>query len=92
MKLDFSPPKEAPEEFRALTFSAPPLVKGQAKPALLASQIYHQGIPPLPADCAAQVSSRLLFEVIFNGFKVVGGACMYAMFTVVCTAVTHVGM
>ena len=51
MKLDFSPPKEAPEEFRALTFSAPPMVKGQGRPALLASQIYHQGIPPPPADC-----------------------------------------
>ena len=51
MKIDFSAPKEAPEEFRALTFSAPPMAKGQGRPALLASQIYHQGIPPLPADC-----------------------------------------
>lgn len=46
MKIDFSPPQEAPEEFRALTFSAPPMAKGQGRPALLASQIYHQGIPP----------------------------------------------
>ncbi|KAL0033640.1 hypothetical protein WJX79_009306 [Trebouxia sp. C0005] len=43
MKIDFSPPSEAPEEFRALTFTAPPMKKGQGKPALLASQIYHQG-------------------------------------------------
>ncbi|KAL3162306.1 hypothetical protein ABBQ32_009993 [Trebouxia sp. C0010 RCD-2024] len=43
MKIDFSPPQEAPEEFRALTFSAPPMAKGQGRPALLASQIYHQG-------------------------------------------------
>lgn len=54
MKLDFSPPKEAPEEFRALTFSAPPMVKGQGRPALLASHIYHQGRPPRPADCNVQ--------------------------------------
>ena len=45
MKIDFSPPSEAPEEFRALTFTAPPMKKGQGKPALLASQIYHQGKP-----------------------------------------------
>lgn len=46
MKIDFSPPSEAPEEFRALTFAAPPMKKGQGKPALLASQIYHQGNAP----------------------------------------------
>lgn len=46
MKIDFSPPSEAPEEFRALTFAAPPMKKGQGKPALLASQIYHQGTCP----------------------------------------------
>lgn len=73
MKLDFSSPKDAPEEFRALSFSAPPVVKGQTRPALLASQIYHQGIPPLPADYAAQVLSLLLFEVISNGLIVLGG-------------------
>ena len=55
MKLDFSPPKEAPEEFRALTFSAPPMVKGQGRPALLASQIYHQGMPSLPADLMSKI-------------------------------------
>lgn len=63
MKLDFSPPKEAPEEFRALTFSAPPTVKGQGRPALLASQIYHQGIPPLAAEYDVQ------------GFGVDNGCC-----------------
>ena len=50
MKLDFSPPSEAPEEFRALTFTAPPMVKGQGRPVLLASQIHHQGTPHLHAS------------------------------------------
>lgn len=43
LKIDFSPPKEAPEEFRALSFVAPPKKQGYTRPALLASQIYHQG-------------------------------------------------
>ena len=47
LKIDFSPPKEAPEEFRALSFIAPPMKQGYTRPALLASQIYHQGNPSL---------------------------------------------
>ena len=43
MKINFSPPSEAPEEFRALNFQAPPAAKGQGRPALLASAIYSQG-------------------------------------------------
>lgn len=43
MKINFSPPSEAPEEFRALNFLAPPAAKGQSRPALLASAIYSQG-------------------------------------------------
>ena len=61
MKLDFSPPSEAPEEFRALTFTAPPMVKGQGRPALLASQIYHQGTPPLHAVYVANHRFHTLY-------------------------------
>ena len=54
MKLDFSNPEDAPEEFRAVTFNAPPAKKGMRMPSLTALEIQTQGkapyprIPPLP--------------------------------------------
>ena len=44
MKLDFSNLEEAPEEFRAVTFNAPPAKKGMRMPSLTALEIQTQGI------------------------------------------------
>lgn len=44
MKLDFSNPEEAPEEFRAVTFNAPPAKKGMRMPSLTALEIQTQGM------------------------------------------------
>ena len=44
MKLDFSNPEEAPEEFRAVTFNAPPAKKGMRMPSLTALEIQSQGV------------------------------------------------
>lgn len=44
MKLDFSSPEEAPEEFRAVTFNAPPAKKGMRMPSLTALEIQTQGV------------------------------------------------
>ena len=44
MKLDFSNPEEAPEEFRAVTFNAPPAKKGMRMPSLTALEIQTQGV------------------------------------------------
>lgn len=61
MKLDFSNPEEAPEEFRAVTFNAPRAKKGMRMPSLTALEIQTQGrctrkiIPalmPRPCSCA----------------------------------------
>lgn len=43
MKLDFSNPEEAPEEFRAVTFNAPRAKKGMRMPSLTALEIQTQG-------------------------------------------------
>lgn len=44
MKLDFSNLEEAPEEFRAVTFNAPPAKKGMRMPSLTALEIQTQGV------------------------------------------------
>lgn len=46
LKLDFSSPEEAPEEFRAVTFNAPPPKKGMRMPSLTALEIQTQGMAP----------------------------------------------
>ena len=43
LKLDFSSPEEAPEEFRAVVFNAPPAKKGMRMPSLTALEIQTQG-------------------------------------------------
>ncbi|DBB00990.1 TPA: hypothetical protein ACH3X1_000896 [Trebouxia sp. C0004] len=43
LKLDFSSPEEAPEEFRAAVFNAPPSKKGMRMPSLTALEIQTQG-------------------------------------------------
>ena len=43
MKLDFSTPEEAPEEFKAVMFSMPPAKKGLRMPSLTALEIQTQG-------------------------------------------------
>ena len=43
LKLDFSTPEDAPEEFRAVTFNAPPAKKGMRMPSLTALEIQTQG-------------------------------------------------
>lgn len=43
LKLDFSNPEEAPEEFRAVVFNAPPAKKGMRMPSLTALEIQTQG-------------------------------------------------
>ena len=43
MKLDFSTPEEAPEEFRAVMFNMPPAKKGMRMPSLTALEIQTQG-------------------------------------------------
>lgn len=45
LKLDFSSPMDAPEEFRAVTFNAPPAKKGMRMPSLTALEIQTQGGP-----------------------------------------------
>ena len=44
MKLDFSTPEEAPEEFRAVMFNMPPAKKGMRMPSLTALEIQTQGV------------------------------------------------
>ena len=43
LKLDFSNPEDAPEEFRAVMFNAPPAKKGMRMPSLTALEIQTQG-------------------------------------------------
>ena len=62
MKLDFSTPEEAPEEFRAGTFSMPPAKKGMRMPSLTALEIQTQGMADItvhPDSCGDCVAVKL---------------------------------
>ena len=63
LKLDFSSPEEAPEEFRAVTFNAPPAKKGMRMPSLTALEIQTQGSIVFPASGKVE----LIFCTMFGG-------------------------
>ena len=85
MKINFSPPSEAPEEFRALNFVAPPAAKGQGRPALLASAIYSQGTVVVHAVYAMYAMCWVCSVCYVLGMQRM--LCVgYAMYAMCCSA------
>lgn len=65
LKLDFSSPEEAPEEFRAVVFNAPPAKKGMRMPSLTALEIQTQGSNMSAYLCMSWKEARDLLAAAF---------------------------